>query len=84
MLHAALVSALLLNAALERSSRKSKERFDAIARGWDLGTRAKLLFGYRWRESFERPLEDVRRELGVDASLALPRPLRTVLETDLS
>lgn len=84
MLHAALVSALLLNAAIERSSRKSKERFDAVARGWDLGTRAKLLFGYRWRDNLERPLADVRRELGVDASLALPRALRTVLETDLS
>lgn len=84
MLPAALVSALLLNAAIERSSRKTKERFDAVARGWDLGTRAKLLFGYRWRENFERPLEDVRRELGVDASLARPRALRAVLEEDLS
>jgi ubiquinone biosynthesis protein COQ4 len=84
MLHAALVSALLLNAAIERSSRKSKERFDAVARGWDMGTRAKLFFGYRWRDNFERPLADVRRDLGVDPSLARPRPLRTVLETDLS
>ena len=84
MFNAALVSALLLNAAIERSSRKSKERFDALARGWELGSRAKLLFGYRWRDSFERPLEDVRRELGVDASLSRARPLRTVLDADLS
>jgi hypothetical protein len=84
MLPAALVSALLLNAAIERSSRKTKARFDAVARGWELGTRARLLFGYRWRESFARPLAEVRQELGIDASLALPRKLRAVLERDLS
>jgi ubiquinone biosynthesis protein Coq4 len=84
MLPAALVSALLLNAAIERSSRKTKARFDAVARGWELGTRARLLFGYRWRESFARPLAEVRHELGIDASLALPRKLRAVLERDLS
>jgi len=84
ILNGALVAALLLNAAIERSSRKTKERFDAVARGWDLGTRAKLLFGYRWRDSFERPLADVRRELGIDASLAQPRPLRNVLDFSVS
>jgi ubiquinone biosynthesis protein Coq4 len=80
MLPAALVSALLLNAAIERSSVKTKERFDAVARGWELGQRAKLLFGYPWRESFGRPLADVRRELDIDASLAARRPLRNVLQ----
>lgn len=79
MLPAALVSALLLNAAIERSSQKTKERFDAVARGWEMGQRAKLLFGYPWRERFETPLADVRRELGIDASLSEPRPLRGVL-----
>ncbi len=81
MLPAALVSALLLNAAIERSSAKTKERFDAVARGWELGQRAKMLFGYPWRERFATPLEEVRRELGIDATLSQPRPLRAVLES---
>lgn len=80
MLPAALVSALLLNAAIERSSVKTKERFDAVARGWELGQSAKLLFGYPWRERFATPLAEVRRELEVDASLSRPRPLRVVLD----
>jgi len=79
MLPAALVSALLLNAAIERSSLKTKERFDAVARGWELGQQAKLLFGYPWRERFSTPLSEVRRELEIDASLAKQRPLRSVL-----
>lgn len=80
MLPAALVSALLLNAAIERSSVKTKERFDAVARGWELGQRAKLIFGYPWRERFATPLADVRRELEIDAALSRPRPLRVVLD----
>jgi len=80
MLPAALVSALLLNAAIERSSIKTKERFDAVARGWELGQRAELLFGYPWRERLATPLAEVRRELGIDASLAVRRPLRVVLD----
>lgn len=81
MLPAALVSALLLNAAIERSSVKTKQRFDAVARGWELGRRAKLLFGYPWRERLSTPLADVRRELEIDASLAEERPLRLVLDS---
>lgn len=79
MLPAALVAALLLNAAIERSSLKTKERFDAVARGWEMGLRAALLFGYPWRDKLATPLEEVRRELAIDASLAVPRPLRAVL-----
>lgn len=78
-LPAALVSALLLNAAIQRSGVKMKERFDAISRGWMLGSQAKPIFGYDFRKSFARPLEDVRQELGIDASLSLPRPLRNML-----
>jgi ubiquinone biosynthesis protein COQ4 len=39
---------------------------DEITRGWLLGKRAKPLFGVRWDEMWDRPLADVRRELGVD------------------
>lgn len=80
MLPAALVSAILLNAAIERSSVKTKERFDAVARGWELGQRAKLIFGYPWRERFATPLAEVRRELDIDPALSRPRPLRVVLD----
>lgn len=80
MLPAALVSALLLNAAIERSSQKTKERFDAVARGWEIGRSAKTLFGYPWRDRLSTPLEDVRRELGIDARLGAPRELRAVLD----
>ncbi len=79
MLPAALVSAILLNAAIERSSQKTKERFDAVARGWEMGQRANLLFGYPWRDRFSAPLSEVRKELDIDVSLAEPRPLRVVL-----
>jgi ubiquinone biosynthesis protein Coq4 len=40
--------------------------FEAIVRGWLLGKRAAGLFGYAWDEHWDRPLEEVRRELGVD------------------
>lgn len=80
MLPAALVSALLLNAALERSSVKTKQRFDAVARGWELGRRAKLLFGYPWRDRFGTQLADVRRELDIDSDWATARPLRVALD----
>lgn len=72
-LPAALVSALLLNAALMRSGSRMKERFDAISRGWALGFEARPLFGYDFRKNFARSLEDVRRELGIDASLSVAR-----------
>jgi ubiquinone biosynthesis protein Coq4 len=39
---------------------------EEITRGWLLGKRARSLFGYAWDESWNRPLEDVRRELGID------------------
>ncbi|MDQ3033948.1 MAG: Coq4 family protein [Myxococcota bacterium] len=41
-------------------------RMRSIVRGWLLGKRARSLFGYRWAERFDRPLADVRRELGLD------------------
>jgi ubiquinone biosynthesis protein COQ4 len=41
-------------------------RMRAIVRGWLLGKRARPLFGYRWAERWDRPLAEVRRELGLD------------------
>jgi len=53
-----------LNTALYAMSER-EARLDAIARGWDMGRRAKPLFGVRWSDGWERPLDEVRRELGV-------------------
>lgn len=38
---------------------------DSVIKGWNLGTRAKPLIGMRWEEMWERPLADVRKELGL-------------------
>jgi ubiquinone biosynthesis protein Coq4 len=70
VLPAALASALLLNAALTRSSHALKARFAALSQGWMMGQRAKPLFGYDFRANFARPLDRVREELLIDASLA--------------
>ncbi len=37
-----------------------------VLRGWTLGKRAKLLFGFDWRAHWARPLTEVRAMLGVD------------------
>lgn len=41
-------------------------RVRAIVRGWLLGRRAEPLFGVPWQEWWERPVDEVRRELGLD------------------
>lgn len=41
-------------------------RLDAIARGWQLGRSARPLFGVRWDELWESPLDEVRRSLLLD------------------
>jgi ubiquinone biosynthesis protein Coq4 len=40
---------------------------DAITRGWQMGKRARPLFGIDWRPHLSRPIHEVRDELGVDA-----------------
>jgi ubiquinone biosynthesis protein Coq4 len=53
-----------------------ERRFDAIARGWDMGRRARPLFGTRWDQLWATPIDEVRRSFGVvpygaeDAKLA--------------
>jgi ubiquinone biosynthesis protein Coq4 len=41
-------------------------RMRAIVRGWLLGKRAHLLFGTRWAELWETPLETLRARFGLD------------------
>ena len=44
----------------------TEKRMDEIVRGWVLGRRAKSLLGVDWKHYFQKPLEEVRAELGID------------------
>ena len=52
-------------------------RFDALVEGWKAGKRARPLFGIDWTTQWQRPIEDVRRELDlperVDAGVGIVR-----------
>ena len=57
-------SALLLHAGLFRQDRIS-HLFKAVVEGWGRGQAAHPFFAVRWEEQWDRPLAEVRRELGV-------------------
>jgi len=59
------------------SPRTSRSCATPIVQGWQMGRAARPLFGARWNELWERPLEEVRRELGVKALGARPPPAST-------
>ncbi|HEU4538027.1 MAG TPA: Coq4 family protein [Polyangiaceae bacterium] len=63
----AILAAGMLNTALSAMPEAGK-RMEEIARGWQLGRAARPLFGFPWAEHWSRPLDDVRRELGLPAS----------------
>lgn len=44
------------------------ERMQAIVLGWQMGKKARPLFGVRWNKLWNRPLQDVRKELMVPGS----------------
>lgn len=52
--------------ALFRDMDDAPRRMAAMARGWVLGRRAQQLFGVRWAERWEQPVEELRRELSLD------------------
>jgi ubiquinone biosynthesis protein COQ4 len=53
-------------------------RMSAIARGWILGKRAQKVFGVAWGEMWNRPLGEIRCELGIDlAALDAQLPMGT-------
>jgi ubiquinone biosynthesis protein COQ4 len=54
-----------LNTALYAMDER-EARFDAIARGWEMGRRARPLFGTRWDKVWATPIAEVRRSLGVE------------------
>lgn len=63
-LSAAILSAGLLNTMLYAMDDRDR-RMLAIARGFELGHKAKPLFGVAWAERWSEPLEDVRASLGI-------------------
>ena len=54
-----------LNTALYAMNER-EARFEAIARGWEMGRRARPLFGTRWDELWATPIDEVRRTLGIE------------------
>jgi ubiquinone biosynthesis protein COQ4 len=62
----AILSAGLLNTVLF-SMNEAGKRMEEIVRGFQLGRAARPLFGVRWAEQWSRPLDDVRRELGLSS-----------------
>lgn len=62
----AILSAGMLNSI--GNTDDVERRMDEIVRGWQLGRKARPLFGVRWDEMWSRPLAEIRREFGVDAS----------------
>jgi ubiquinone biosynthesis protein COQ4 len=55
----------LLNTAIYAMGERER-RLEAITRGWQMGKRARTLFGVRWDEHWNRPIDDVRKLLGID------------------
>jgi ubiquinone biosynthesis protein Coq4 len=45
-------------------------RMDEIARGWQMGRKARQLFGVRWDKLWSTPLTEVRRALGLEPGVA--------------
>ncbi len=60
-----LIAGGLLNAVLFHFD-ESAARMAQIVRGWTLGKRARPFFGTEWATMWTRPIDDVRRELGVE------------------
>lgn len=61
---AILASTMLLHAALFRQDRIT-HFYRALFDGWTRGRGSKPFFAVRWEEQWDRPLADIRHELGV-------------------
>jgi ubiquinone biosynthesis protein Coq4 len=62
-----LMAVGFLNAAFFATD-EGQRRVEAVARGWQMGRRARPLFGVSWGELWARPLAEVRETLGVRPS----------------
>jgi ubiquinone biosynthesis protein COQ4 len=61
-----VIAALMINTAVYAYDEKDR-RLQALADGWNLGKRARPLFGQDWRALLDRPLAEVRSQLGIPA-----------------
>jgi len=78
-LGALLIAGGLLHAAISRFDDRDA-RMREIVRGWLLGKRARKLFGMRWGEMWSRPIDEIRRELGLDlAAIEAELPARELV-----
>ncbi len=68
MLPLAILTAGMINTLFFASDERN-ERLAAIARGWRMGSRARLLVGVDWAELLDRPIGEVRQTLGLDVSV---------------
>jgi ubiquinone biosynthesis protein COQ4 len=59
-----LIAMGLLNSAIYANDDRDR-RFQAVVDGWQMGKRAESLFGVRWNELWDRPVDEVRALLGV-------------------
>jgi ubiquinone biosynthesis protein COQ4 len=79
LLPSALISAILLNAALDFSPDKSRTAIQALACGFSMGRTAKTVFGFDWNANFARPLADVRAGLNILPAVGEARAARAIL-----
>lgn len=67
------LSAVLISMAFLHLATKNMTPRDTlmteVMRGWAIGKKARPFFGYPWAEKWATPIEDVRKELGVDLAL---------------
>lgn len=56
----------------------TERRMDAITRGWQLGKQAKPLLGTNWESLWQTPIDELRRELNLEAGFAPGRPAAAV------
>lgn len=62
-----LLAAGMLNTLIYNPDQR-EARLSEIARGWQLGRSCEPFFGVRWAEQWDRPLDEIREELGVYAA----------------
>ncbi len=60
-----LLAVGLLQTAFRQMDER-EDRMELIARGWRMGRRARPLFGMRWAELWDRPVAELREELGIE------------------
>lgn len=68
-LAAVLIGLMFFNTFLYRFDEKDA-RMDEIVRGWQLGKAARPLFGVRWNDLWELPLDEVRARLSLPTAPA--------------